>query len=375
MGFPPDFGVGDSEADAILTLLCLRGITPRKLRDLAWGCGSAAGCVDAIASGRAGSDNDRACIADLDLRSIRRDLDRCGARLTLVGEPEYWPAFLRLEDPPLGLFLRGQPLGLGDERVAVIGSRRPSALGREVAMDLARGLSRAGVSVVSGGAVGIDAAAHQGSLDAGGRTVAVLGSGIDRLYPPSNGRLLAEVERTGTIVSEYPPGVPAEPRRFPARNRLIAALSRGLVVVEGAAKSGTRITAEHAMEVGVEVFAVPGPVTSPLAETPLELIREGATLIRGVDDLVHDLGFDVRPSPGRGPVGLPEDELRVFDALDMTMLPDAVARKAHLTIPDAVAALIRLELRGLVRGVGGRYERTFTGAPGGAKGPEQRRAG
>jgi len=228
---------------------------------------------------------------------------------------------------------------------------------------------------VSGGAVGIDAAAHQGAIDAGGRTVAVLGSGIDRLYPPSNRRLLAQVERTGTIVSEYPPGIPAEPRRFPARNRIIAALSRGLVVVEGAAKSGTRITAEHAMEVGVEVFAAPGPVTSPLAETPLELIREGATLIRGVDDLLHDLELDVRTTPVQGPVGLPEDELRAFDALEMTMLPDAVARKARLTIPDAVAALIRLELRGLVRGVGGRYERTFAGAPGGAKGPEERRAG
>jgi DNA processing protein len=375
MGFPSDFGVGDLEADAILTLLSLRGITPRRLHDLAWEQGSAAGCVDAIASGRAGSDNDRSCIADLDLRSIRRDVDACDARLALLGDTEYWPAFLRLEDPPLGVFLRGQPLGIGDERVAVIGSRRPSALGREVAMDLARGLARAGVSVVSGGAVGIDAAAHQGALDAGGLTVAVLGSGIDQLYPPSNRRLLAEVERTGTILSEYPPGVPAEPRRFPARNRIIAALSRGLVVVEGAAKSGTRITAEHAIEVGVEVFAVPGPVTSPLAETPLELIREGATLIRGVDDLLHDLELDVRTTPAPGPLGLPEDELRAFDALEMTMLPDAVARKARLTIPDAVAALIRLELRGLVRGVGGRYERTFAGAPGGAKGPEQRRAG
>jgi len=202
MGFPPEFGIGDAEADAILTLLCLRGITPRKLHDLAWDRGSAAGCVDAIASGRAGSQNDRSCLSDLDLPSIRHDLDACDARLALPGDAEYWPAFLRLEDPPVGLFLRGQRLGIGDERVAVIGSRRPSALGREVAMDLARGLARAGVPVVSGGAVGIDAAAHQGAIDAGGRTVAVLGSGIDRLYPPSNRWLLAQVERTGTIVSE-----------------------------------------------------------------------------------------------------------------------------------------------------------------------------
>jgi DNA processing protein len=375
IGFPPDFGAGDVEADAILVLLCLNGITPRQLHELAWECGSAAGCVAAIVRRRTGSDNDRARIAALDVRSVRRDVESCRARLAVPGDPDYWPALLRLADPPLGVFVRGQPLGAGDERVAVIGSRRPSALGREVAIDLSRGLARAGIPVVSGGAVGIDAAAHRGALDAGGRTVAVLGSGIDLLYPPTNRSLLEQIERTGTILSEYPPGVPAEPRRFPARNRIIAALARGLVVVEGAAKSGTRITAEHAMDVGVEVFAVPGPVTSPLAETPLELIREGATMIRGVDDLLHDLGLDVGLAASGAPVGLPDDELRAFDALEMTMLPDAVARSAGLTIPDAVAALIRLELRGLVRGVGGRYERTFAGAAGGAKGPEERRAG
>ena len=375
IGFPPDFGAGDEETDAILVLRGLNGVTPRQLHQLAWECGSAAGCVAAIVRRRTGSDNDRAHIAALDVRSVRRDLESCGARLAVPGDPDYWPALLRLADPPLGVFVRGQPLGAGDERVAVIGSRRPSALGREVAIDLSRGLARAGVPVVSGGAVGIDAAAHRGALDAGGRTVAVLGSGIDLLYPPTNRSLLEQVERTGTILSEYPPGVPAEPRRFPARNRIIAALARGLVVVEGAAKSGTRITAEHAMDVGVEVFAVPGPVTSPLAETPLELIREGATMIRGVDDLLHDLGLDVGLAASRAPVGLPDDELRAFDALEMTMLPDAVARSAGLTIPEAVAALIRLELRGLVRGVGGRYERTFAGAAGGAKGPEERRAG
>jgi DNA processing protein len=375
MGFPPGFGAGDVEADAILVLLCLSGITPRELHELAWECGNAVGCVAAIVRGRAGSDNDRARIAALDVRSVRLDVESCGARLAVPGDPDYWPALLRLTDPPLGVFVRGQPLGAGDERVAVIGSRRPSALGREVAIDLSRGLARAGVAVVSGGAVGIDAAAHRGAFDAGGRTVAVLGSGIDVLYPPSNGSLLEQIQRTGTILSEYPPGVPAEPRRFPARNRIIAAVARGVVVVEGAAKSGTRITAEHAMEVGVEVFAVPGPVTSPLAETPLELIREGATMIRGVDDLLHDLDLGVGLAASTGPVGLPDDELRAFDALEMTMLPDAVARRAGLSIPDAVAALIRLELRGLVRGVGGRYERTFAGVAGGAKGPEQRRAG
>jgi DNA processing protein len=122
--------------------------------------------------------------------------------------------------------------------------------------------------------------------------VAVLGSGIDVPHPAGNRALFERIESSGTLVSEYPPGVPAEPFRFPARNRLIAALSRGVVVVEGAAKSGTRITAEHAVELGLDVFAVPGSVTSPLAETPLALIREGAILVRGAEDLLGDLGVD-----------------------------------------------------------------------------------
>src|SRR5262249_58842483 len=126
---------------------------------------------------------------------------------------------------------------------------------------------------------------------AGGLTVAVLGSGIDVPHPRGNLTLFERIVSSGTLVSEYPPGVPAEPFRFPARNRLIAALSRGVVVVEGTARSGTRITAEHATELGLDVFAVPGSVTSPLADTPLALIREGATLIRDADDLLADLGI------------------------------------------------------------------------------------
>ena len=163
-------------------------------------------------------------------------------------------------------------------------------------------------------------------------------------------------------MSEYAPGVPAEPHRFPARNRIVVALASALVVVEGASLSGSRISVDHALDLGREVFAVPGAVTSPLAEVPLALIREGATMIRGADDLLHDLGFagptreDAEP-----PIGLPDDERRVWVRLAEPTLPDVVARDAALSIPDAVAALIRLELRGLVRSAGGRYERTPVG--------------
>ncbi|MGZ8579519.1 MAG: DNA-processing protein DprA [Actinomycetota bacterium] len=360
--FPPGFFEGPGDPDAAFLLRCLLGITPRRLFVLAWDVGSAGACVRAVLGGRAGSDRDRAFLRDADVGVIRRRVARVGARVALPGDPEYWPAFLRLKDPPIALFLRGQPLGLGADHVAVVGSRRPSALGKDVAKDLARGLAASGVVVVSGGALGIDAIAHRGALDAAGRTVAVLGSGIDVAYPSGSRQLLREIERVGTLLSEYPPGVPAEPHRFPARNRLIAALSRGVVVVEGAQRSGTRITADHAMDLGIDVFAVPGPVTSPLAETPLELIRDGAVMIRGADDLLHDLGLNERSVPPRaGPIGLPPEEQRVYDALDVAMLPDAVARRTGLGIADAVGLLIQLELRGIVRGIGGRYERTFEG--------------
>ncbi len=230
----------------------------------------------------------------------------------------------------------------------------------EVAADLGRGLALAGVVTVSGGAVGIDAAAHRGALDAGGVTVAVLGSGIDVAHPARNRDLFQRIEASGSLLSEYPPGTPAEPFRFPARNRLIAALSRGVVVVEGAAKSGTRITAEHAVDLGLDVFAVPGQVTSPLAETPLGLIRDGATMIRGTADLLEDLRLEGAASGERGlPRGLSADEGRVLASLATSMLPSAVAAATGIPVADTLTVLIALEIRGLVRGVGGRFERTF----------------
>jgi DNA processing protein len=252
-------------------------------------------------------------------------------------------------------------LSLEHRRVAIVGSRRPSSTGAEVARSLASGCVVAGLVVTSGGALGIDARAHEGALDAGGSTVAVLGSGIDRDYPATNRRLLREIRDRGTLVSEYPPGVPAEPFRFPARNRLIAALSIGVVIVEGVARSGTRSTAEFASQVGIDVFGVPGPITSSLSEAPNALIRDGAHLIRGVDDLLDDLGIEHASVP-LTPDGLPDAERAALEALEEPMLPDAVARAIGRPVPEAISALVHLELRGLVLGSGGRYRRAFGAA-------------
>lgn len=361
-GWPSGFGVGSDERRAIVVLASLRGISPRNLHRLCWREGSASGALAAVRAGRAGSDADGQHARATDADTVLRAVEAAGARAIAPCDREYPSSVLQLDDPPVALFARGGRLDVDEIRVAIVGARRCSALGREIAHDLGRRLGGAGVSVVSGAAYGIDAASHRGALAAGGRTIAVLGSGIDVGYPRSSAELIERMAQSGTVVSEYAPGVPAEPHRFPARNRIVVSLASALVVVEGAHRSGSRISVDHALDLGREVFAVPGPVTSPLAEVPLALIREGATLIRGAEDLLADLGvavgavMDRHPEP---PIELPDAERRVWRALVEPSLPDVVARSATLSIPDAVAALIRLELRGLVRSVGGRYERTL----------------
>jgi DNA processing protein len=358
-GWPPGFGAMDAaERDAILVLANLQGITPRRLRTLAWTERSAARCLVAIREGRAGSRLDGEYAQRVDPRRVADALERCEATVLTYGGPGYPEELEDLQhDPPAWLFLRGKPFEREDLRVAIVGSRTCSALGREVAHDLGRRLAGAGVHVVSGAANGIDEASHRGALAAPGRTVAVLGAGIDVPYPRSNAAMLERILASGTIVSEYAPGMPAVPRNFPARNRIVAGLARALVVVEGAGRSGSRISVDHALDLGRDVFAVPGPVTSPLAEVPLALIREGATMIRGADDLLDDLG--VTWSPDAPPVELPEPERRVLDALTAPMPADVLARDAGLSLSDTLTALLGLELRGLIRGAGGRFERTL----------------
>jgi DNA processing protein len=356
-GFPNGFGADPGERRAALVLATLRGITPRKLHELAWREGSAAGCLDAIRAGRAGSPGDRDAALATEPDGIEAAVRAAGCRFVTAANPGYPSSLLDLEgDPPVGLFVRGRELTELVEAVSVVGARNCSALGNEIAHDIGAGLAGAGVCVISGAARGIDAASHRGALAAGGNTIAVLGSGVDVPYPKGSRQLIERAARDGAVVSEYAPGVEAEPFRFPARNRIVAALGRALVVVEGAKGSGSMISVDHALDLGREVFAVPGPVTSPLSEVPLELIRDGATMIRGADDLLTDLGLAGRttmPAPDH----LPEDERRVFEVLAGPCLPDAVARATGMSIPDAVSALIHLELRGVVRGVGGRYER------------------
>ena len=189
-----------------------------------------------------------------------------------------------------------------------------------------------------------------------GPTIAVLGCGVDRVSHSAAG-LLERIEASGAVVTEYPPGVPAEPHHFPARNRIVAALGRAVVIVEGAERSGTLITTDHALSIGRDVFAVPGPITNPLSTIPLRLIREGARVIRGAEDLLEDLRIDSIPPAARGRAALRGDERDVFDRIVGAELLESLAQATSLPLARVMAVVTSLELKGLVRSYGGRVER------------------
>jgi DNA processing protein len=280
-------------------------------------------------------------------------------RAIASGDAE-WPAVLDqlgAAAPPL-LHVRGaRTLAelCAEPAVAVVGARRGSRAGEEFAFSLSRGLAAAGVAVISGLALGIDAAAHSGALAAGGRTVAVLGCGIDRVYPRQNRAVAATIAERGAIVSEWGVGVEPAPWRFPVRNRLIAALASVTVVIEATRRSGALITADHALALGREVLAVPGSAWSPLGEGVNALLRAGATPVTSLDDVLDTLGLSapgaVRASalPDATPVvpgGAAGRAWRALRAAPST--PAALAFRLGLEGPELARVLVALELDGLL---------------------------
>ena len=212
-----------------------------------------------------------------------------GAVLVTTGDPSYPPALREIFDPPVLLFARGRVDLLKTLMLGVVGTRRPTPYGLAVAERMAGDLAHAGLTVVSGMARGIDSAAHKGALARGGATIAVLGSGVDVVYPSENKKLAADIAARGLIVSEFPMGAIAFPQNFPIRNRIISGMSLGVLVVEGAQYSGSAITAKLAMDQGREVFAVPGNITSKLSWGPNLLIKQGARLVQDWNDVVSEL--------------------------------------------------------------------------------------
>ena len=354
-GWFEGFAATTEDRLAAVALSTLIWMTPRRRVELASASGTASEVLRAVRAGRGGR-SDAEHLDRVDPTVVEDAAVRAGARVIPIGTQEYPPQLLHLPDPPLVLFAIGPPPPGLARCVAIVGSRRCSALGREIATALGRGLARAGVAVVSGAARGIDAAAHDGAMAGGGGTIAVLGCGIDRPYPSR--AFLERIRAAGSILSEFPPGTPPHPRHFPSRNRIVAGLSRATVVVEGAEGSGSLITAEHAMEFGRDVFAVAGAVTDPLAAAPLRLIREGAGAIRGVDDLLGDLGLEGDRDTATV-ARLTEEERTVLAALHGPTLAERVAAAMGANLVEVLPVLMRLELQGLVRSVGGRFEPTL----------------
>jgi DNA processing protein len=276
-----------------------------------------------------------------------------------------------LGDAPAMLFGRGDAALLGglapDDTVTIVGSRRPSTYGRELAAKLGGEVASAGLAVVSGMAMGIDSCAHRGALEAGGVTIAILGTGVDVPYPPRCSWLYDEIVERGLVLSELPPGTTARRWTFPARNRIMAALGRMTVVVEARERSGSLITAEIAQDLNREVGAVPGRVGSSPAAGTNGLLRDGAFVIRGGDDVLDSMlgvGAERSPIRARGPA-LDSDLAEVLDLVESgSGSPDALARASRLEPGPLAAALVRLELSGYVRSEeGGRYERTALAPP------------
>lgn len=302
-------------------------------------------------------------------------LAKFGVRAAVHGEPDYPARLTTIVGAPSLLYLRGTLEASDANSVGIVGSRACTAYGKRMAERIAAGLARAGWTVISGLARGIDGAAHRGALDAGGRTIAVLAGGLSKIYPPEHADLADEVAKRGCLVSETPMTVAPQPGMFPARNRIISGLSRAVVVVEANFKSGALITVDHAAEQGRDVFAVPGPVDSPASAGCLELIRKGAKMVRDADDILEDLRGIAPPDPppvrkaasnptpslfeAPAPVGLDPVQQKIWDALDGgAKHADELARLTETPIGALNTAFTQLEMKKLLRRLpGNQYER------------------
>ena len=286
-----------------------------------------------------------------------------GNRIVTLADADYPQALLSSDDPPVLLYVKGRVELLNRPAIAIVGSRNATKQGEANATAFAETLSAAGLTVVSGLALGIDAAAHRGALRAAGSTIAVIGTGPDRIYPARNADLARQIAEQGIIVSEFAPGTPPLPANFPRRNRIISGISRGCLVVEAAERSGSLITARLAAEAGCEVFAIPGSIHSPLAKGCHKLIKQGAKLVDKAEDIMEELRWEATvspvvsallaetPAPGEGD---PVLHALGHDPCDL----DTLSERTGLPADALLARLLPLELDGRIASLpGGRYQR------------------
>jgi DNA processing protein len=363
----------DAELLAALRLMLVNGIGPRTWQALLDAFGTPAE-VFAATTGQLQQVNGVGpkLAAGIRLSDPATALDewtacqRDGVKLFVRGRDDYPAALGRITDPPPVLYCRGTLTKADELAVAIVGSRHCTAYGRQTAEKLAGALARAGITVVSGLARGIDACAHQGALNAGGRTLAVFATGLQTIYPPEHRELAEEVAANGALLTESPLRQQPLPGLFPQRNRIIAGLSLGVIVIEAGRASGALHTARHAMEQNREVFAVPGRIDSEHSLGCLDLIRDGATLIRDVQDVLNALGPLTTPVPK---AAAPEEnihhpaELLLSDqerailhcVLSDTLSVDEVVRAAGLETSRVLTTLTVLEMRQLVRRLPGGF--------------------
>jgi DNA processing protein len=284
-----------------------------------------------------------------------RRLEAQGISLVVLDDPVYPGALREIADPPPVLYVHGELTPADDWAVAVVGTRRASVYGRQATERVVSDVARAGVTIVSGLARGIDTYAHRAALAAGGRTIAVLGSGLDRLYPSDNHALAAQIAKRGAVISEYPLGTPPDGTHFPRRNRIVSGLSRGVLVVEAGLKSGALNTATHAGEQGRDMFAVPGSIFNPLSAGPHQLIREGAKVVTDASDILEELHLTAIVEERATREALPADptEAALLGLLSYEPIHvDDLTRSARLPSATVTATLTILELKGLVRHLG-----------------------
>jgi DNA processing protein len=307
---------------------------------------------DARRVGAAVTDSIQNWSKHFDLEREEERLASAGAVFVTCQDDDYPKQLLEIHDPPIGMYFRGG-YRCADKCIAIVGSRRATLYGRSAAKKFGGELARLGFCVVSGLARGIDTAAHEGALEVGGKTAAVLGCGLDIIYPPENLELYRRISETGAVISEFPFGRRADRQSFPMRNRVVAGLCEGVIVVESDNTGGAMITARFAGEQGRHVFAVPGRIDQPTSRGCHTLLRDGATLVTGIEDVLEELnylgGLQVRPQDEELPIpnDLSEDEARIFECFrgGSILGPDALAGLTGQPIAEVSSALMMLELK------------------------------
>jgi len=350
-----------SEKACLLCILKVQGLGPRNLKKLRNQFGT---CRDiweapiekvsavvgaALAQGL--KEVRQRCDPEQELSTCRS----LGIEVMAEFEEGYPQALREIYSPPPLVFYRGDIKALEGTGVAVVGSRKATPYGKMVARRLGRDLAQAGMVVVSGMARGVDSESHWGCLEGGGLTMGILGNGIDVVYPRENRALYSRVAEQGLLLSEYPPGTKPDPKHFPVRNRLISALSRGVVVVEAQEKSGAMITVGFALEQGKDVFAVPGPVTSQNSRGPHMLLQEGARLVNGVEDILQEWGLDRGPAVQKTCTTARESRYcPVFEYIGYEPVHlDRILEMSRLTPGETASQLLQLEIAGKIKSLPG----------------------